>query len=433
MSIRKSSEEFCKGSVVVAHPGTQHSYETALAVQAAGLLRWYLTGFYYKPQSMLAHGIHLLPNGVGLGMQKEASRRWKEGLDPNRVKTFPMAELAYIAVSRLEPFKKYARDVIRWRNERFDQLVGHMVARERPTALICYDSCALKAFKKAKSLGVFCILDQSIAHIRSGLKLLREEAELYPDFADSLPMELPHWLIERCSEEATIADRVLAASVYVKESLIEHGVDPSRVVIMPYGADIGRSSPPRQQDDGGFRLLFVGQISQRKGIKYLLEAVKQLNMPGMELLLVGGIVGSGIGLAAYRDCFTHIPHVPHHEVHTYFQKGDVFLYPSLHEGSAIAIYEALASGLPVITTPNSGSVVRDGIEGFIVPIRDVEGLKEKILLLYENRELREEMSQNARKRAKEYTWQAYRQRMGAFLHELLSGRETGGASCLAAV
>ena len=83
----------------------------------------------------------------------------------------------------------------------------------------------------------------------------------------------------------------------------------------------------------------------------------------------------------------------------------------------------------MITTPNSGSVVRDGIEGFIVPIRDVEALQEKILLLYENRGLREEMSQNARKRAKEFTWPAYRQRLGTLLGTLLNGRETGGASC----
>ena len=111
--------------------------------------------------------------------------------------------------------------------------------------------------------------------------------------------------------------------------------------------------------------------------------------------------------------------MPHHEVHTYFQKSDVFVYPSLYEGSALAIYEALASGLPVITTPNSGSVVRDGVEGFIVPIRDVDTLKEKILLLYENKELREEMGQNARKRAEEFTWTAYRQRLGTLLRQIL--------------
>jgi glycosyltransferase involved in cell wall biosynthesis len=100
----------------------------------------------------------------------------------------------------------------------------------------------------------------------------------------------------------------------------------------------------------------------------------------------------------------------------------VFVYPSLHEGSAIATYEALASGLPVITTANSGSVVRDSSEGFIVPIRDVEALKEKILLLYGDRQLREEMGRNARKRAEDFTWSAYRRRLGVLLHRLLAAK-----------
>lgn len=106
-------------------------------------------------------------------------------------------------------------------------------------------------------------------------------------------------------------------------------------------------------------------------------------------------------------------------MHHYFQRADIFVYPSLYEGSAIAIYEALASGLPVITTPNNGSRITDGVEGFIVPIRDVEALKEKILVLYEDRELRETMGTNARKRAEEFTWATYRRKVGYLLHGLL--------------
>jgi glycosyltransferase involved in cell wall biosynthesis len=168
-----------------------------------------------------------------------------------------------------------------------------------------------------------------------------------------------------------------------------------------------------------FRILFVGQLSQRKGIKYLLEAVKQLRIPQLELTLVGGIVGSGKGLIAYRDDFQHVDNVPHYEVHHYFQRADVFVYPSLHEGSAIAIYEALASGLPVITTPNSGSVVRDGVDGFVVPIRDVDALTEKILALWENDEMRKEMGRNARSHSERFTWETYRRGLAALVGHLL--------------
>jgi glycosyltransferase involved in cell wall biosynthesis len=79
----------------------------------------------------------------------------------------------------------------------------------------------------------------------------------------------------------------------------------------------------------------------------------------------------------------------------------------------------MAAGLPVITTPNSGSIVRDGIDGFIVPIRYIQALISKITLLYENRSLSKQMGENARKRAEDFTWVAYRQRLGDFVDDLL--------------
>jgi glycosyltransferase involved in cell wall biosynthesis len=105
----------------------------------------------------------------------------------------------------------------------------------------------------------------------------------------------------------------------------------------------------------------------------------------------------------------------------YFQQADVFVFPSLYEGSALVIYEALASGLPVITTPNSGSVVRDGLEGYVVPIRDARALAEKIAQLYSDRALRKDMGARARRRAEEYPWSAYRRRLAEFIRPLVAG------------
>jgi len=306
-----------------------------------------------------------------------------------------------------------------WRNGRFDQFVAGKVQQRRPELVVAYDSAALRTLRAAKEVGAVCLLDQSIGHIRWGAQLLAEEAQLHPEFADSMPSEVPRALIERCTEEALIADHVLAASSYVRESLVAAGVAPSRIVIVPYGADTQRFRPSSQPLRSGLRLLFVGGVTQRKGVKYLLEAVKRLGIHDLRLTLVGQVVGSGRGLAPYREFFRHVPNVPHHEVHRYFQQADVFVYPSLHEGSAIAIYEALASGLPVITTPNSGSVVRDGVEGFVVPIRDVDALMERILLLYQHEELRRQMARSARRTAEQFTWEAYRKRLGALALELL--------------
>ena len=411
-----------KGSVIVAHPGRQNSYETALAMQEAGLLARYITGIYYKPESVCGRVVRLSGRA-----ESEFYRRHQDGLSCDRVRQYPLGELLYLGASRFRPSARYVPGIVRWRNDRFDRLVGGVVERERPTGVICYDTCALHTFRKAGDLGILRVLDQSVGHWRTLVAMMREEAQLQPDFADSLPLDVPERFLAQCAEEALLADVVLAGSPFVKDTMVHHGVESSRVEVIPYGADIERFKPAKREKDDRFRLLFVGQLSQRKGIKYLLEAVAALTVPRLELMLVGGVVGSGHGLAAYREHFTHVSNVPHHDVHRYFQQADVFVYPSLYEGSAIAIYEALASGLPVITTPNSGSMVRDGVEGFIVPIRDVEALKEKILLLYEDRELRETMGTNARKRAEEFTWAGYRRKVGSLLRDLLKeqSREDG--------
>ena len=126
--------------------------------------------------------------------------------------------------------------------------------------------------------------------------------------------------------------------------------------------------------------------------------------------------------APYRDVFRHVTHVPFHEVHALYQDADVFVYPSLHEGSAFAVFEALASGLPVICTPNTGSVVRDGTDGFLVPVRDVETLMARIERLYREPDLRAAMAISARARAEDFTWAHYGDRINAMMDGLLASR-----------
>jgi len=411
----KSDSPVTLSGVIVAHPGTQHSYQTALALQEAGLLDSYLTGIYYKPKGSLARLVENLPGGLRTKFQRELRRRHLTSLDPGHVQTHALAELLFVGCSRFKPLRKYTENILVWRNERFDRWTADILRMRRRAAIVCYNTCAMRTFAEAKLIGAFCILDQTIADYRAGIRLLREETDAQPDFADSIDITFMESFGQRSAAEPDAADLILAGSDYVKWSLQENGVEAGKIAVVPYGADPERFTPGPKARDGVFRILFVGQISQRKGIKYLLEAVKQLRLPQSELTIVGGIVGSGAGLAPYREYFRWVPNVPNHEVHRFFQTADIFVYPSLFEGSAIATYEALASGLPVITTPNSGSVVCDGVEGFLVPIRDVEKLKEKILLLYRDLELRETMSLAARKRAMQFTWTAYRQRVEALL------------------
>lgn len=414
--------------VIVAHPGGGHmlSYEAAVGLEEAGLLERYLAGLCFNPESAWGKWIRRWVEGNHTRSGRRLLGRFHPELPRERVQSFPLADLLYLSLSRVPPLRGTARRLLPWRNKWFDARVARTLMRRRPAAIHCCDGCALQAFRQGRALGILCILDQRTAHVKTGLRVLREEAALHPEFRDSLPLDISDWWVERCCQELELADVVLIGSAYGKQTLLENGVPERKIFVVPYAAEISRFTPRAPRQGELFRVLFMGQVTQRKGIKYLLEAFRQLALPHAELVFNGGIVGSGKGLLPYRNSFTHI-NTPYPELHRYFQTGSIFVMPSLHEGSVLAIYEALASGLPVICTPNCGSVVRDGIEGFIVPIRDVEALQEKILLLYENPGLREEMGRRARKRAEEFTWAAYRQQIANLLFHLLRVKGPAGA------
>jgi alpha-maltose-1-phosphate synthase len=160
-------------------------------------------------------------------------------------------------------------------------------------------------------------------------------------------------------------------------------------------------------------------------VPHVLEAWRRLALPRAELLLVGEADEEGRRLLErYKGQYRFAGPQPKHEVHHFFQQSDVFVFPSLAEGSALVTYEALAAGLPVVTTPNSGSVVRDGIEGLVVSPGDVDGLCERIRFLYEHPDVRRKMGTHGRDLIQRcYTWRHYRQRLGHVYAAILDGHD----------
>lgn len=406
--------------VLVHHPGTNHlAYELVAGLQKGGFDCTFHTGFFYAPAGRLARAVGLLPAALRTPIERELRRRANAEIDPWRVHLRPLPEAVHVAMSRLGASPDRLVRVIGWRNDILDRAVAREIRRRPPHVVIGHDGSALFSGRAAREVGAVSILNQVVGHIGAALKLFREESALAPEFAETM-VETPDELVARQEAEIREADGILVPSDYVRDTLIERGAPAERIFVLPYGVDIDRFRPAPPRERKGFRLLFVGQLSQRKGIRYLLEAVKRLKLPDAELVLVGKMIGRDSAFAGYRDVFRHVAHVPYHEVHRLFQDADVFVYPSLHEGSALAIYEALASGLPVVTTLNSGSVVRDGQDGFLVPIRDVEALMEKIERLYRDRDLRTAMALSARARACEFTWAHYRARLNRYIDGFVS-------------
>ena len=408
--------------VLVHHPGTNHlAYELVAGLQQGGYVCDFHTGFYFAPGGALARAVTRLPDFARMRIERELRRRTHPGVDPARIHLRPFPELAHIALNRFGLAPGRIARVIGWRNDVLDAAVARIVRRERLHVVIGHDGSALLAARAAHEVGAAAILNQVVGHISAAHEIFREEAVRAPEFAETM-VETPPAIVARHEAEIHEADGILVPSDYVRDTLIARGAAPERIFVLPYGVDVERFRPAPQPTRRGFRILFVGQLSQRKGIKYLLEAVKRLKLPDAELVLVGKRIGRDEAFAPYHDVFRHVAHVPYHEVHALFQQADIFVYPSLHEGSAFAIFEALASGLPVVTTANSGSVVRDGEEGFIVPIRDVEALMARIERLYRDPDLRATMGHKARARACDFTWSHYRARLNAYIDRFASGR-----------
>ena len=225
---------------------------------------------------------------------------------------------------------------------------------------------------------------------------------------------------ERIIAEIRQCDRLLVASRWLQDSFVRHGFPRARTAVIPYGIDPQRFSPlngpeeapeARRMNKNKFRVICVAQITPRKGHVYLLEAWRKLKLPDAELLFIGRIKPEmETVLSRYKGCFKHIPHVPNNLLRHYYGASHIFALTSVEDGFGYVSAEAMACGLPVIATVNSGSseIIDEGVTGFRVPIRSPEAIAEKIELLYRDREKLESMGQAARKKVvEEMGWDNY--------------------------
>ncbi len=307
-------------------------------------------------------------------------------------------------------------DAKRWyylRNLYFDGKVRNFL-KERSDVFHGWNSQCLFSLKEAKERGIVTVVERSSSHILTQMELIKEEYETYNI---KLKPELDV-VIERCLKEYEVADYVSVPSRFVYDSFIKRGFDRKKLILIPLGVDTEKYRPGEKKDRI-FRILFMGQVSLRKGVQYLLKAFSELRLKNSELLLVGGIGKNFKKIFEEYRMRIALKHIPwSDDLGNICRQSSIFVFPSIEEGSALVNYIAMACGLPVITTFNSGSPVRDGEDGFLVPLRDVQGLKEKILYFYEKPQEIKAMGTSAREEIENYTWEKYGERLIAFYEEI---------------
>ena len=292
-----------------------------------------------------------------------------------------------------------------WVNRAFDRRVAKRITQA--DLFVGWSSSSLTSIRQAKSLGMTTIVERGSSHILYQHETLEEESAL---FGCSGPMIHPR-VIETELKEYDEADYISIPSQYVKNTFIQHGISADKLIQIPYGVNLDEFYPV-QKEDNTFRFIHCGGITWRKGVHYLLQAFTELNLPDAELWLVGSIDPemNDIIEQYHSENIVYHGYKPQTELRWFYSQCNVYCLASIEEGLALVQGQAMACGLPIITSENTGGsdLIIEGEHGFTVPIRDVEELKSKMQYMYNHQEQAKIMGNNAINHVKKsFTWENY--------------------------
>lgn len=402
--------------ISLIHPtGNPFARQAAIAFWEAGLLQEIVTTIAYNPDSTWSRYLDRLPKTLKERVASELGRRTWVAPPGVRMRTYPWPEVMRLALVKTglnRVLRLSYQGLADWVYASLDRHVASH-SLQGLDAVYAYEDGAAIAFQAAKQQGMLCLYDLPIVFYPTSHDIQAEEAERFPELASALDaVREPAWKLDRKQQEIQLADRIFVPSSFVQHSLLKVGVQPDTISVIPFGAPIDYFQPQPKLDQQ-FRALFVGRVGPRKGVHYLLQAWRELRLPEAELLLVGMNEFPDGWLDRYVEGIRYRSSVPHASLNRYYSSANVLVFPSLVEGLALVQLEAMACGIPLITTPNAGGsdIITDGIEGFIVPIRDVETLKEKLEWCYYHPQELTEMGWAARRKAEQLTWERYRQEL----------------------
>ena len=318
--------------------------------------------------------------------------------------------------SRLPAALRGRRNLQNFFHEHFEARVAMRMPRDVWGAdlFVGWSGCSLAAIERARELGLVTVVERGSSHIEAQSELVREEYERY-----GLEPRIAHpATVEKELREYEEADFIGIPSGFVRDTFLARGVPESKLLHVPYGVSLDAFSPPpagTRERARTFRILHVGGVNLRKGCHHLLEAFRMLDLPNAELHFVGPVAPE---MQPFRERWSsdrivfHEP-VPQARLVEFYADAQVFALASIEEGLAMVTAQAMACGLPIVATVNTGAadLVNEGSEGFLVPIRSPEAIAERLTWLHEHPQERFRMGSLARERVEAgFTWSDYGER-----------------------
>jgi starch synthase len=346
------------------------------------------------------------------------ARLKREGLDHSKVKTFPWFHTSEMLVLRSRIDSRWLCDQLGYANAlAFDE----WTLRRIPLcdAFIALSGAGLKTGRLVQQRGGKFICDRGSSHQRYQEQVVNDEYRRWgvdrpiSDIRDTIREEQIY----------EMADAITVPSRFAARSFMEMGIPAEKLRVIPYGVRLERFTRTGEPPADRFEVLFAGSVGLRKGVPYLLEAFSKLRHPAKRLRVVG---------ALHPDLKTVLDRLPRENVEffgsvkqetlaQFMSTSHVMVLPSLEEGLALVQGQALACGCPVLCSTNTGGedLFTDGVEGFIVPIRNVEALTERMQQLADDPALQAKMSEAALRRVQSLGgWSDYGSQWETFLREL---------------
>ena len=414
--MRRDGMERAPHTVDLVHPtGNQFARHLLQALEEKGMLGTFHTTLGFPASSWT----RFFPGSI----RAECLRRTYP-MSPDKLRTRPGRESLRLAAQKFR-WSRLNRHEEGWASidqvyQDLDRAVARRIKHRSPAKTVSgiygYEDGCLETFRAAKARGIRCFYDLPIAYWETVRKLLEEEKQRLPEWEPTLVGTRDSAAkLERKSAELALADVVICPSPFVLHSLPPAIRDEKSCLIAEFG------SPPRNWDaaqraseaSAKLRVLFAGSMTQRKGLADVFAAMKLLKRSDVELVVMGNPIAPMEFYYRQYQHFTYMSSRPHHEVLKLMQSCDVLVLPSLAEGRALVQQEALANGLPLIITENTGGedLVVEGETGFLVPIRSPDKVAEKIAWLADHRDCLPPMRLAAIKKADEYPWQRYTDRI----------------------
>lgn len=398
--------------IVVSNPARQYTPQLVAALYRVAPNIVFFTSFWFKKENKLHRVLRQLPVLKGALSKKSST------VFPANLARMHWTGMLFSFLGRFfftgERRSFYADRI-------HDGQVSKYVRKVKPAIIVGYEKSCLESFREAKKYGAVTVLDLAQVHTL----FIEDLRKTFPFFRKVTGSPNLFRNVQQVKlQEYERADFILVLSSFARQTLLANGVPEHKIRQVTLGFEPQLFLPKKHYQLSGekpLRVVFCGTINYRKGVHLLVDFIRKNKQHRIELIFIGP-PGDAVHLLKSAPNITYYDYLGHQQMVNVLHGCDFFVLPSFLDSWAMVVVEAMACGLPVIISENTGAkdVVFPGC-GFVIPTGSAEALEEKIMYFYRNREVLETMGRRARRVVENNTWANYQCQINKIFSEIMQG------------